>query len=160
MFVPQVSAPPGPKPVMVRRVEIAQAALDHFRGKPFAWGTNDCARLAAFVLKAAGYKPGLARFGSYRTERAARAALNANGMSSMADAIDSIKGLIRIAPLGALPCDLISFPGPDNWDALAVALGNGRILAFYDGLEDHRCSVLAANLSLAGTAWGVAPCLR
>jgi hypothetical protein len=145
---------------MVRRVEIAQAALDKFRGAPFVWGKTDCARLAAFVLSEAGYKPRLSRFGSYKTERAALTALKSQGMSSMADALDSVDGLARIAPLGALPCDLITFPGPEGWDALTVALGNGRVLGFHPEVNLSGCAVLGTSFRHALAAWSVKPCLR
>ena len=147
------------KSPLVRRVEIAQEALDTFAGKPFAWGTMDCARLAALVLRRAGYKPNLAQFGDYRSDRAALRALKTRKMKSVLDWIDSVKGLRRIAPASALPGDLIAFPGMGGWDGLAVALGNGRVLAFSGEAEDHAAVVIAAKLDLATAAWSVAPCL-
>jgi hypothetical protein len=159
MFVPRLE-PTGPTPPLVRRVEIAQAALDRFQGEPFVWGKNDCARLAAFVLTRAGYKPKLARFGSYSSARSARRALKSQGMTSMSDALDSIEGLLREPPLGALPGDLIAFPaGEEGWDALTVALGNGRVLGFHPDVPGAACSVLAIGLEHALAAWSVSPCL-
>ena len=143
---------------LVRRVEIAQEALDTFAGKPFVWGTNDCARLAALVLRRAGYKPNLAQFGDYRSDRSARKALKARKMTSVLDWIDSL-GLMRIAPAATLPGDLLAFPGATGWDGLAVVLGNGRILAFAGDVDDHACSIIAAKLELATAAWAVPPCL-
>ena len=145
------------KSPLVRRVEIAQEALDTFAGKPFAWGTNDCARLAALVLRRAGYKPNLAQFGDYRSDLAALRALKRRKMTSVLDWIDSV-GVMRIAPAATLPCDLISFPGGSGWDGLAVALGNGRVLAFAGDVELHACSIIAAKLELATCAWSVPPC--
>ena len=146
------------KAPLVRRVEIAQEALDTFGGKPFAWGTNDCARLAALVLRRAGYNPNLAQFGDYRSDRAALRALKARKMASVLDWIDSVKGLHRIAPAAALPGDLIAFPGASGWDGLAVALGNGRVLAFSSEIEGNAAVVIAAKLELATAAWSVPPC--
>jgi len=139
-------------------VEIAQEALDTFAGRPFAWGTNDCARLAALVLRRAGYKPNLAQFGDYRSDRAALRALKARKMTSVLDWIDSVKGLHRITPAAALAGDLIAFPGAGGWDGLAVALGNGRVLAFSGDVEGNACVVIAAKLELATAAWSVSPC--
>jgi hypothetical protein len=147
------------KAPLQRRVEIAQEALDTFAGKPFAWGSNDCARLAALVLRRAGYKPNLAQFGDYRSDLSARKALKLRKMSSVLDWIDSVKGPFRIAPAATLPCDLIAFPGASGWDGLAVALGNGRVLAFSGEIEDHPAVVIAAKLDLATAAWSVPPCL-
>ena len=145
------------KSPLVRRVEIAQEALDTFGGKPFAWGVNDCARLAALVLRRAGYKPNLSQFGDYRSDLSALKALKRRKMGSVLDWIDSV-GVMRIAPAATLPGDLISFPGASGWDGLAVVLGNGRVLAFAGDVEFHACSIIAAKLELATAAWSVPPC--
>jgi uncharacterized protein YfaT (DUF1175 family) len=143
---------------MLRRVVIAQAALDKFRGQPFAWGKHDCARLAAFVAKAAGHKVNLAHFGNYGSERTARAALKAHGLATMVDAVDSFGLLRRIAPLGVLPGDLIAFPGADDgWQGICVALGNGRVLGFTEMADRGACSIIQARLAVAITAWSILP---
>jgi hypothetical protein len=143
---------------MVRRVAIAQAALGKFQGVPFKWGDADCARLAVFVAKAAGHKVTLSRFGDYASERTARRALDKQGFKSMVEAIDSFGLLKRIAPLGALPGDLIAFPGSEKgWDGITVALGNGRVLGFTEVAERGACSIIQARLSLAITAWSILP---
>jgi len=147
-----------PKPVLVLRVEAAQATLDRFRGRPFAWGENDCARLAADVLRRLGYKPNLSQFGAYRSDRAARRALKSRDMASVLDWMDSIPGLARIAPAAALPGDIIAFPGQGGWDGLAVAIGNGRVLAFTEAAEGGACSIVAAKLEFADAAWSAPPC--
>jgi len=146
------------KAPLVRRVEIAQEALDTFRGKPFIWGENDCARLAALVLRRAGYKPNLAQFGDYRSDLSALRALKRRKMGSVLDWMDSL-GLMRIAPASTLPSDLLSFPGASGWDGLAVSLGGNRILAFTSDVEFHACAIIAARLELATAAWSVPPCL-
>lgn len=139
------------------RVAIAQSALEQFHGKPFAWGTNDCARLAAFVLRASGYKPNLSQFGEYRTDLAARRALKRRGFATVLEWIDGVKGLTRIAPAATLPGDLIAFPGVGGWEGLTVVLGNGRVLGFTESDEMGGCAIIAANLSVALAAWRVAP---
>jgi uncharacterized protein YfaT (DUF1175 family) len=156
MFVPQLEPPPGPLPIMLRRAIITQAALDKFKGQPFAWGRADCARLAVFVAKAAGHKVSLARFGHYSTERAARAALRSQGLHSMVEAIDSFKLLTRIPPLAALPGDLIAFPAEDDgWQGVTVALGNSRVLGFTEAAPEGACSIIQARLALALAAWRI-----
>lgn len=141
---------------LVRRVEIAQAALDRFAGTPFAWGANDCAKLAAFVLREAGYKPKLSQFGEYRSDRAALRALKARKMATVLDWIDSV-GVLRIGAARALPGDLIAFPGEGGWHGLTVYLGNGRVLGFTEAVEDGACSVIAAKMVFAEAAWSVPP---
>jgi hypothetical protein len=145
------------KNLLVRRVEIAQEALDEFRGKPFVWGSFDCARLGAFVLRRCGYKPNLARFGDYKTELAARRALARQGHASLASAVDAL-GPMRIAPAATLPCDLIAFPGQEGGlDGLTVVLGNGRVLGFTEAAEHGACSIIDAHLQHATAAWSVPP---
>lgn len=161
--MPSMSAPTSPpsasgdRPVLVLRVEAAQAALDKFLGQPFAWGEFDCARLAAFVLRRLGYQPNLARF-HYRSEPTARKALKARGLSGLPAALDAIDGLVRIPPAATLPGDIIAFPGVGGWDGLAVVLGNGRVLAFASAAEAGACSIIAANLETATAAWSAPPC--
>jgi uncharacterized protein YfaT (DUF1175 family) len=158
MFVPQLEPPTGPLPIMVRRVAIAQAALKKFQGVGFKWGDADCAKLALFVAKTAGHRVSLSRFGNYASERTARRALKAEGLSSMVEAVDSFKVLKRIAPLAALPGDLIAFPGSeDGWDSITVALGNSRVLGFTEQAERGACSIIQAKITLALAAWSVMP---
>jgi hypothetical protein len=148
------------KNLLVRRVEIAQEALDTFRGKPFVWGSFDCARLGAFVLRRCGYKPNLARYGDYRTEKAAMAALKSQGHDSLVSAVDAL-GPMRIAPAATLPCDLIAFPSQDGGlDGLTVVLGNGRVLGFTEAAEKGACSIIDAHLEHATAAWSVPPWRR
>jgi hypothetical protein len=145
------------KAPLQRRVDIAQEALEAFMGKPFAWGTNDCARLADHVLRAAGYKPNLGQFGTYATDRAALRALKRRHMGTVLDWMDSVPGLARITPARALPADLIAFPGEGGWHGLTVYIGNGRVLGFTEMAEDGACSIIAARMVFAVAAWSVVP---
>jgi hypothetical protein len=159
--LPALEPPPGPLPIMVRRVAIAQAALKKFHGVAFKWGDADCAKLASFVVKEAGHKVSLARFGNYASERTARRALEAQGFGSMVEAVDGFDVLKRIAPLAALPGDLIAFPGAEGgWDGITVALGNGRVLGFTELADRGACSIIQARVSLAIAAWNVIPWRR
>ena len=147
----------APKSLMVVRVAIAQAALDTFLGQPFAWGTGDCAKLAAFVMTKAGLRPNLAQFGQYRTDREALRALKTRKMRTVLDWVDSVRGVERIAPAACLPGDLIAFPGEGGWHGLTVYLGNGRVLGFTETAADGACSIIAANMQFAEAAWKVSP---
>jgi hypothetical protein len=137
-------------------VEIAQAALNAYIGKPFEWGKYDCARLGAFVLREAGFSPGLAKFGEYHSDITARKALQRAKVGSLVEAVD-LTGLARTTPAACLPADLIAFPGEAGWQGLAVVLGNGRVLGFTESVPDGACSIIAARLELAVAAWSVPP---
>lgn len=145
-----------PNPLLAR-VDAAQQAMDHFAGKPLVWGRTDCARLAAHVLKTLGYKPGLSRFGDYKTELGARRALRRHGMTDTPDWLDTIHGLIRIAPAAALPGDVVGMPGAGNWTSLTICLGNGRLLGFHPEAGVGVCTVVQPLIAPVA-AWSAAPC--
>lgn len=140
---------------MIARVEAAQGALDRYSGKPFAWYEADCARVAAFVLRELGYKPGFSRFGHYKTALGARKALKRNGFADTVDWIDSIHGLSRIPFLMTLPGDIAAYAGADGMSALTVVLSNRRLLGFHP--ETGGCTVVSP-VQLPEICWRVAPC--
>lgn len=117
-----------------RRVAITQATLDAWKDRPFDWNGSHCIRLAADHLRAMGYRPPLSRGGSFKTALAARAALRRAGVATLVEAVDLMK-LPRIAPAAALPGDLVAMPGEAPFEALAVAVGNGRVLGFHQDAE-------------------------
>lgn len=117
---------------MVRRVDAVQATIDRFRDKPLKLGTDDCVRMAAFALRKQGVKASLLKAGSYSSETGARRAMKRLGYETLADALDAL-GLPRIAPAACLPGDILSLRAADGDDlALAVAVGNGRALGFWE----------------------------
>jgi len=137
---------------MTRRVEAAQATLDRFIDKPFTWGKNDCARMVAFHLRKLGHRPALAKAGSYRSALSARAALKRLGHEGLADALDAL-GLARIPPAAAVVGDILEIPGSDALGALAVAVGNGRVIGYH---EDATGAVVVQPTSFL-SAWRVWP---
>lgn len=140
---------------MVRRVDVAQAAVDRFAGKPFAWHTTDCGRLAAFVLRGLGYKPVFSRFGRYSTAMGAHKALKRAGFKDTVDWIDSIHGLTRTPFAMTLPGDLAAYEGQDAMTALTVVLGNQRLLGFHP--QTGGCVVMQP-IAIPEICWRVAPC--
>ncbi|WP_230770713.1 DUF6950 family protein [Sphingomonas sp. Leaf4] len=120
---------------MIRRQQATQAAVDRFQGKPFEWGRYDCVRLAAFMLREMGHRPGLGRAGSYKTAKGAVGALRRAGYATLAEAMDGL-GLQRIPPAAALPGDIVMVPSDGAWSgSLMVAVGNGRTIGWAEGLE-------------------------
>ncbi|WCS66503.1 hypothetical protein TMCBR2_gp018 [Caulobacter phage TMCBR2] len=158
---------------LLSRAEIAQAAVDRFNLKPFAWGERDCAQLAKFALMRAGHPNPLKGGRSYRGElgavRALAFAVQAFGLpknSDLAAVLDAM-GLPRIAPAQALPGDIVGLHGPAPFGvALSIAVGNNKALGFApdpeaDGLP--RCYVGEMLVEVDGvvaaaTAWRVNPC--
>lgn len=118
----------------IRRQQVAQSAIARFRGIPLAFGTEDCARLATFVLYGMGHRSPLARARRYRTAAGAGRTMKRLGFASLIEAIDGI-GLSRIPPAAALPADLVMLPSDDVFGgSLTVAVGNGRVLGYHEDL--------------------------
>jgi hypothetical protein len=141
-----------PSQQMVVRVAAAQATLDRFKDRPFAWGKYDCARLAAYHARKMGYRPSLSKAGPYASAGSARAALKRLGFSSIIEAVDGM-GFERIPPAAAMVGDLVAMPAVDALGAIAVVLGNGRVLGY------HADAVGAAVLqpNEIDVAWRIKP---
>lgn len=116
---------------LVRRVAAVEATIARFKDKPLTLGKDDCVRMAAFALRKQGVKASLLKAGSYSSEAGARRVMVRLGYASLADALDSL-GLPRIAPAMALPGDILSMRSPAGDVALVVAVGNGRVLGFWE----------------------------
>lgn len=134
--------------ILIRRQRAAQACVDAYVGKPPVWGTRDCLRLFRFVAHKMGVKVG--KCPRYSTEGGAVRALKRSGFADLMAAVDG-QGLARIAPAAALPGDIIALPADDVFGcALTVALGNGRVLGYFEG----GCQVIEPKAFL--TAWRIA----
>lgn len=147
-----LSAEGSPNHALVCRRDAAQATLDRFGDQPFTWGKRDCCRMVAFHLKLLGYRPQLAKGGTYSSLLGATRALARAGVESLAAALDALS-LPRIAPAAAIVGDIIAIPSEGPLDALAVALGNGRALAYHQDLPN---AVVVQPLEMVA-AWRVDP---
>jgi len=152
-------ADPEAQHVMLRRVAAAQAAVDAYSGMAMRWGKRECCRLAALVLKGLGHDARMSRFGFYSTAQGAQRAIMRQGFKDLAEVMDDL-GFARIAQAAALPGDILGMMSgePIMPIGLAVALGNGRVLAF---LEDRVCHVVSPNLAVPDAqyfAWRCDPC--
>lgn len=118
---------------IIRRQRAAQSCIDRFNGKTYAPGKRDCAVLALHALHGMGVK-GL-KIGRYGTAAGAVRAMKKAGFDTLADGVDTV--LSRIPPAAALPGDIIALesePGCPFGSALTVAVGNGRVIGFFDGV--------------------------
>lgn len=121
---------------MARRLKAAQGCIDRFAGKPYNIGKKrDCLRLLKHNLHLLGRRMGQGKIPDYSSEAGGLRALRKAGFDDLVAAVDSL-GLDRIAPLAALPGDIIALPtdGEGFGCALAVAVGNGRVIGFKDGV--------------------------
>lgn len=145
-------APHQPSP-LERRVAAAQLLLDAWKGRPFSWSAGHCIRLVAEHLKRMGYRPPLERAGSFSTAIGAGRAMRRAGVANLSDAVDLVPGLVRIAPAAALVADIVELEAEPPFSALAVAMGNGRVLGFH---QDLAGAGLLEPRSFVG-AWRVDP---
>lgn len=128
----------------------AQACIDRFSGKAYEPGKRDCAILAAHLLHQYGIKVPAMKGRTYRTEAGAVRALRRTGFATLIEAVDAL-GLQRIAPAAAKTGDLVGMPCEGPWGcALAVAVGNGRLLGFHSGI----CQIVQPSEFI--TAWRAA----
>ncbi|AYJ87675.1 hypothetical protein D3Y57_19270 [Sphingomonas paeninsulae] len=124
--------------VLERRKIATEATMARFVGKEFRWGSADCAKLAAFHLRQLGVKVGIAKAGKWTTALGAKAALKRMGVKSLSELAD--KHLAEIAPAAALPGDIMIMPGDNDFEGLAIVLGNGAVLGWHE--EAEGCAVL------------------
>jgi uncharacterized protein (AIM24 family) len=126
---------------MLKRAAAVQACMDRFAGKPYAAGTRDCAKLAAHALHRMGRSCRLLTDARHTTETGALKYVRRKGFDDLVALMDAT-GLPRIAPAAALPGDVVGLESGDAFGcSLSVALGDGRVLGFRDGvcqpLEPH-----------------------
>lgn len=138
---------------MLARAAAAQSTADKYIGKAFAYGRYDCVRMVAHHLREMGYKPGLARGGSYLSHKGAVAALKRAGFDTIEQALDSL-GLERIPPARAVTGDIGKFRGPDPFGGLMIYAGNGRTLGYH---EQQPGAVFMQPREPAVVAWRVTP---
>ncbi len=138
---------------MVARRDAAQATLDRFKDQPFVWGRFDCAKMVAFHLRQLGHQVGISKAGSYSSALGAKRALARLGWPNLSFAIDDILQLKRIAPAFVVVGDLIQLPGEGPMEAMAIALGNGRALAYHQ--DEAGAVVVAPVMTEIVTAWRV-----
>jgi hypothetical protein len=117
---------------MLRRQQAVEATVQRFAGKALVWGRDDCARMAAFLVKRLGVRVSLAKMPRYSSEVGAARALRALECADLAEVVD-LAGLPRIAPARAVVGDLLGLPGPDDTVALHVSLGAGTSFGLIDG---------------------------
>lgn len=138
---------------MVARRDAAQATLDRFKDQPFEWGRYDCAKMVAFHLRKIGLQIGISKAGSYGTALGAKRALNRLGWPSLSHAFDEILHLERIAPAFLVTGDILQMPSEGPMDALAIALGNGRAIAYHE--EEVGAVVVQPVIEHIVAAWRV-----
>ena len=126
---------------LIKRAAATQACIDRFAGKAYAPGARDCGKLAAHALHQLGRRAGLLNRAHHKTEAGAVRYIRKAGFRDLVELMDAVLPDARIPPAAALPGDIIAMAMPEGDPfgcSLTVALDNGRILGFKDGV----CQVL------------------
>lgn len=142
--------------LLVRKRAVS-ACLDRFNQKPRQYGSVDCVKSTAFVLRKAGVKIPMLKGKTYGSMGRAKAVLEESGHASLIECLDAL-GLERIAPLHTLPGDIIALPVPETdpfGASLFIAHTAGANRAFgFDPLTS--CfGVGVPDLSTCLAAWRV-----
>ena len=115
-------------PDLPTRVAAVRKVAAKYEGKPFAYGTADCIRLARSTLVALGAK-GLPRTPRYTSEKTALRRLAEAGHESLESLIAA--HATPIPASRALPGDLGILPGAGALRACVVYAGNGLWLGWH-----------------------------
>jgi len=116
--------------ILEKRRKATEATIARFSGRAFAWGKNDCARLAYRQMREMGHRPkALPR---YQSAIGARTALSKLGHADLVGALDAM--LPRVVPAMAWLGDLVALKG-DVFEAIGVVVGNGRVVCWAEGAE-------------------------
>ncbi|PZO70804.1 MAG: hypothetical protein DI640_14730 [Sphingomonas taxi] len=118
---------------LVDRRDVTQATMRHFAAKPFDWAkAATCAHMVRQHVAAMGHKvPPMTRFGSALT---AREVLRSRGWDNLAAMMDAT--LPAILPVEAIIGDVVELPSDsDAFGALCIAVGNGRVMGYFEGQE-------------------------
>lgn len=137
---------------MLKRAAATQACMDRFAGRSYAPGVRDCGKLAAHSLHKLGRRATLLTASRHTTEAGAVRYIRKAGFKDLVELMDAVLPGARIPPAAALPGDIVAMAMEDGDPfgcSLTVALDNGRILGFKDGV----CQVLVPLHFV--TAWQV-----
>ena len=135
---------------LVRRQKAVEATKARFASKAFAFGSVDCAKMAAFHLKRLGHNVRLSKAGQYKTLKGAIGALKRLGYETLPEAMDGM-GFERIPHAAALIGDIVSFPCDHPIGALGIVIGNGNMLAFH---EAHEYPVIM-SMNVVDACWRI-----
>lgn len=138
---------------LIRRTVLTEQTNAKWFGRPFRWGSSDCARIAAFHARKFGHKP--PKTGGYSTLAGAIARLEELGYATLPDLIDGY-GLREIAPAFAMTGDIVSFASDAPIGAIGIVVGNGRMLAFHEAAEGAAI-ISMDHIDRAWDIWPVAP---
>lgn len=146
-----------PENPLLARDRAVRACVERFNKKRRQYGSVDCVKCTAMVLRSAKVKIPFLKGKTYGTKKRAAELLRATGHESLVECMDAL-GLERIAPAATLPGDVIALPVPEDdpfGASLLIVHTSGARRAFgFDPLT-HQFEVGIPDLSICMAAWRV-----
>lgn len=121
---------------LVERRDATLATVERFKAKKFDWAkASTCVHLARTQMAAMGHRvPPVPRF---RSALSAHRALAERGWGTLADMMGAVPTVVEIAPAQAVVGDILELPSEgDSIGSLVVAIGNGRVIGWLEGMDD------------------------
>lgn len=135
-----------------KRHKATMATVAKFQSRKFKLGRIDCAQMVAYHARRLGWTISVAKAGSYKDIRSAKAVLKKLGWANLLEAMDGC-GIPRKAPAAALIGDVVAIQGDHPLGTLGINIGNGRIICFH---EDHPGTVVFEP-AMPLAAWDLLP---
>jgi hypothetical protein len=122
---------------MVERAQVAQQLFNEWHLMPHAWGSTDCAHMAARLVEIMTAENPIAAWPEYASEQQAFKAIRAMGFKSLQDAVSSYATPLDGA-LFAIVGDIVAIKSKnDRMPALGVCLGPDAVLCFWSDLDEN-----------------------
>ena len=118
-----------------------------YGARPFAWGSCDCAKIAAFHARKFKWK--VPKTGTYQSAAGGLRYLKSLGVDTLPDLVD----LPEIAPAFAMTGDIVSVPSDHPIGAIGIYADNGNIMVFH---QDHP-GLVFAEASGVERVWSIMP---
>ena len=121
---------------MLERTQVAQQIFNEWHGTPHAWGSLDCAHMAARMAEIMTGENPTKNWPEYSSEQQAFKAIRAMGFKSLQEAVSSYAKPLD-GPLFAIAGDIVAIKSKfDRMPALGVCLGPDAVLCFYSDLDE------------------------
>lgn len=133
---------------IVERMEKTEKTKSKYYGRPFAWGSCDCGKIAGFHARKFGWK--VPKTGDYHSALGAAKKLKASGCENLEELVAKI-GMKEIPPSQAMIGDIVSFDSDSSLGGLGIAIGNGNMLAFHEAAE----GAAIISMSNINKAWSI-----
>ena len=112
---------------IIERVNATQKTVDKFKGREFCEGKSDCIQLVLLHARHCRRRITIPKYHDW--ESAARV-LRKLGFRTLGQAMDHY--FTPIKPVEVMTGDIVEMPGLNGFSGITIAVGNGRVLGFYE----------------------------